>query len=182
MSDQNRIDRRSALRKAATAGVIAWTAPTVLSTTVTAGTVGACTPKCAPQFVARTALIVQQLCYDAKPTDIVQIDGKSIHDCPCQAAGIYTIAPRGWDSKLTIKRHTQTQIFISDFTPNTLYKGFIDYYASCFDRQAREIRRISAFPVSFTTLPEPCTDGFEITIPASAGTVSDPTCKSPTGR
>lgn len=40
------LDRRAALRKAATAGAIAWVAPTVLSSEASATT--ACTPKCAP--------------------------------------------------------------------------------------------------------------------------------------
>lgn len=42
------LDRRSALKKAAVAGAVAWTAPTILSSTAHAAPGEGCTPKCLP--------------------------------------------------------------------------------------------------------------------------------------
>ena len=182
MNDQNRIDRRSALRRAATVGAIAWTAPTIMSSTASAGSLGACTPKCVPQFGSGTALTVSQSCFDPDPGDIVQIVGTPVHSCPCGVgSGVFAIAARGRDSSLRVSNQTATEIFIDAFPgdtlpPGTPYNGSIDYTATCFDRQQNAIETVSTFAVSFTTLTDPCTDGFETTIAASEGTVSDPTC------
>jgi hypothetical protein len=56
------IDRRSALKKAAVAGAVAWTAPMVLSSRVSAGD-GFCTPKCDPD-TAPTVLSGCAYCLD----------------------------------------------------------------------------------------------------------------------
>jgi hypothetical protein len=42
------VDRRAALKKVAIGGAVAWTAPTLLSTRVSAQTAPGCTPKCYP--------------------------------------------------------------------------------------------------------------------------------------
>lgn len=57
------IDRRSALKKAAVAGAVAWTAPMVLSSKVSAGD-GFCTPKCDPE-TAPALLGGCAYCYDS---------------------------------------------------------------------------------------------------------------------
>ena len=161
-------------------GTIAWTAPIILSSTASAGSLGACTPKCVPQFGSGTALTVSQLCFDPDPGDIVQIVGTPVHSCPCGVGfGVFEIAARGWDSSLRVSNQTPTEIFIDSpdtLPPGTTYNGFIDYTATCFDRQQNAIQTVSTFAVSFTTLTDPCTGGFETTIAASEGTVSDPTC------
>ena len=101
MNDQHPIDRRMALRRAATAGTIAWTAPTLLSRTVSAGgPVGPCTPKCAPQFSTGTALTVRQVCFAtcfdrrARPIELVSSFSVSITTLPnpCTDGSESTIA------------------------------------------------------------------------------------------
>ena len=94
------MDRRSALKKAAAAGAIAWTAPMILSSTAHAVNVGngVCTPKCAiPSFTATisardacdgeeaaiqasigTANKIAILVFDIAPTVPVTV-------CPCDA-------------------------------------------------------------------------------------------------
>lgn len=178
MRDERLTDRRSVLRKAATAGAIVWAAPTILSSRVSAVDFldGVCTAKCAAQFPGGTALTVRQLCFAPDPTDVVEIVGTAFHDCPCRGTGVFTVSAHGWGNSIRVRSLTPTTLLFDLFTPDTFYEGFVDYVATCFDRQSNPIERVLSFAVSFTTLPDPCTIGFETTISASEGTPSAPTC------
>jgi hypothetical protein len=89
----NTIDRRSALKKAAAAGAIAWTAPMVLSSTVSAVGNGTCTPKCAPGsfspvFAARDACDGEEAALapfigTGNKIAILKVTGPSGLTCPC---------------------------------------------------------------------------------------------------
>jgi hypothetical protein len=82
------LDRRSALKKAAVAGAVAWTAPTILSHTAHAAPGEGCTPKCLP---AGTPQFVTNPIDTCGGTYVVrfplQLTGGSV-TCPCGGAPI----------------------------------------------------------------------------------------------
>ena len=179
MQQERPTDRRAVIRKAAAAGAIVWAAPTVLSSRVAAVDLidGVCTAKCTPQFGSGTALTVLQLCFSDDPTDVVEITGRSVQDCPCgSGTGVFEIRARGWGDSIRVRNRTQIVLSFDEFAPGTFYEGFVDYVATCFDRGSNAIEGTWTFAVSFTTLAIPCTDGFETPINSSAGLPSAPTC------
>ena len=54
------------------------------------------------------------------------------------------------------------------------------HVADAADDPQNAIEKVISFAVSFTTLSDPCTDGFQTTITTPEGTLQPPTC-NPTG-
>jgi len=80
------MDRRDALRKAAVAGTIVWTAPVVLDRSVGAQT--ACTPKCGPPDAQQpqVTITLARACDDAaqeRVWTLVEVELGSVINCPC---------------------------------------------------------------------------------------------------
>lgn len=81
------LDRRSALKKAAAAGAIAWTAPTILSNDAHAQTPGTCTPKCLPigagTGLARASATCSGQGVNRTITLLVDLSAVQTFTCPC---------------------------------------------------------------------------------------------------
>lgn len=96
------IDRRSALKKAAAAGAIAWTAPTILSETARAQTPGTCTPKCLPlgsgTGLARAVATCTGQGLTRTITLNVNLSGIQTFTCPC--GGDATVISRSCTSNV----------------------------------------------------------------------------------
>ncbi len=96
------LDRRSALKKAAAAGAVAWTAPTILSETAHAVDFingSTCTAKCAPPTPPSvTGTITYIDCAQGIPpgqqpvrANITEISASA--ECPCDGTNVEVIAP-----------------------------------------------------------------------------------------
>jgi hypothetical protein len=146
----NRIDRRSALKKAAVGGAIAWTAPTVLSSKVSAVEfIDGCTAKCAPQASGQSILITGSKgpCIDGAPagqqrrtfniTSVTVIGGAT---CGCGGTAEVTYSPQ--------------VITYDDPDPNqgtrTVEIGTITVDTTCLDRQSNPITVSCSAPVVAT--------------------------------
>ena len=86
-SPSSGMDRRSALKKVAVGGAIAWTAPTVLSSKASAAPGGFCTPKCFPGQSAPNVTGCTY-CVEVRPGQFRQAAGLTFADgsggfCPC---------------------------------------------------------------------------------------------------
>ena len=105
------------LRKAAAAGTVAWVAPTVLSSQVSAGAVGACTPKCVPQGTPRFTPSFQTSCRSQTYTVTVTIavDPASV-SCPCgglpqvTSSPVVVTRPKGFRGEVTTDSFTVTVV------------------------------------------------------------------------
>ena len=97
---QTGIDRRSAIKKAAAAGAIVWTAPTVLSQAASAQTGTPCTPKCSPATFTTVPLSGYGYCNGngKKALFIYPTPGSGAFSCPCGGAVDLFLAVQGsWD-------------------------------------------------------------------------------------
>jgi hypothetical protein len=90
------IDRRSALKKAAAAGAIAWTAPTILSNTAHAQTPGTCTPKCLPLGSGSGLATASATCTGngIRRTITLNIDLSAVQTFTCPCGGQPTVTSR----------------------------------------------------------------------------------------
>jgi hypothetical protein len=105
MSDLNKsssgFDRRSALKKAAAAGTIAWVAPAITSSKVSAvELIGACTAKCQPNNQATVSFTVTIAdCISGTPPGRQAVRGTITQTgadgdpCPCSAGIVQIISP-----------------------------------------------------------------------------------------
>ena len=96
------IDRRSALKKAAVGGAIAWTVPTVLSSTASALTGTTCTPKCSPVTAATIGLTAYVYCINGDPGQKALFIYASTpgggFSCPCGGpADLFLAVSDTWD-------------------------------------------------------------------------------------
>ena len=101
----NESDRRAVLKKAAAAGAIAWVAPTVLSSEVSAAPV--CTPKCLPTGTPVLQAAFTDVCREGRikvyeVTVTLRVAPGTL-TCPCGGAPQITIDPDGGNS-FTISR------------------------------------------------------------------------------
>mgnify|MGYP003573497193 CR=1 FL=1 len=97
---QTGIDRRSAIKKAAAAGAIVWTAPTVLSQAAAAQTGTPCTPKCSPATFTTVPLSGYGYCNGngQKSLFIYPTPGSGGFSCPCGGDVEVFLAVQGaWD-------------------------------------------------------------------------------------
>jgi hypothetical protein len=82
------IDRRSALKKAAIAGTVAWTAPVILSETAHAvDLIGACTAKCAPNPTFNLQPNTGLVCNSNGAKWAALVFSVPTAVCPCGAGG-----------------------------------------------------------------------------------------------
>jgi hypothetical protein len=171
------IDRRSALKKAAAAGAIAWTAPTILSQTAHAVDFingSTCTAKCAPPTgVTVTGTITYIGCAQDIPpgqqpvrASITQISTTA--GCPCGGAVVEVIAP-----PQTVEVRPR---------PGNVNQGVFDFIVEirCADRSGDVISRQCVGTSITANKPGSCQ--------GAAGTTSDfagltscdpPTCVAP---
>jgi hypothetical protein len=95
------IDRRSALKKAAVAGTVAWTAPTILSSkTHAVEFIDGCTAKCQPNNQATVSFTVEvEPCIAGTPPGqqvvrgVVTQEGSAGQPCPCSQGNIQIVNP-----------------------------------------------------------------------------------------
>lgn len=146
------IDRRSALKKAAAAGVVVWTAPTLLSSTVSADHI--CTLKCAPQGAASVTLAGlgrkgdcrtdgppggESRVFYVDSVDFVDVGGTVT--CPCD--------PDGGTAEIDFET---TEIIYFDTIPNQgvrtdILIGQVSVKFTCLDRQDRPVISVCDFDV-----------------------------------
>lgn len=165
------IDRRSALKKAAVGGAVAWSAPTLLSSTAAAQTPGGfCTPKCYP--VQTTPGVTGCTYCIGGPTQFRQAAGLTFSSgsgatCPCGGTPTVSIV-----SNNLVFRSTSGSgplfvgVISGDYLvvgsasggvlPNGTYisvSGSLDATTSCVDRDGDTITTVCQYVLSFSFQP-----------------------------
>ena len=149
------LDRRSALKQAAAAGVIVWTVPTLLSSKVSADHV--CTLKCAPSGTATVSLNgtgVKGGCVTGSPpggelrkftVTNVSIGVGSTVSCPCGGSG---------GSSPTVIFSATDLIYFDTQNDQGVRKdvvvGQVSVTLRCFDRRNRPVDSTCVFDVVAT--------------------------------
>lgn len=193
------IDRRSALKKAAVAGTIAWTAPTILSESAQAvELIGPCTAKCAPNPTinvnANTGLVCNT--NGAKWASVTFSVAGLV--CPCGTApNASVIAADATPNPADVKSVTYNpgtnvgQVVVGGQGQGALGNGSYDvlvqYCVQCPDRTGDVLSRNCISQISFTFQPAdgPCSAASNVGSAVFEGTsCSAPQCAlcpTPTG-
>jgi hypothetical protein len=141
------IDRRSALRKVAIGGAVAWTAPAVISSRVSAQE--ACTGKCAPVGgVVVSAVVVISDCVGPSPgtqpvNGVITSITAEAGSCGCGGTPIVTLVDPVPGGTIQIRPNPGNEA--ADFT--------VDVAITCLDRQGRPVTVFCS--VTFTDAGEP---------------------------
>ncbi len=136
------IDRRAALKKAAAAGAVAWTAPIVLSSTASAQVV--CTLACAPTVATTvTGTATSQPCVAGIPPGqqpilfVITINTGGGATCPCGGNPTFLVVP-------SIVTAVQNQ-------PGTSTRTFpVTITVTCRDENGRPVSRVCTATGTFT--------------------------------
>lgn len=147
-STPNGIDRRSALKKVAVGGAVAWSVPTVLSSRVSAAG-DACTLKCAPDIASQEIVIegAKGPCVGGAPPgsqnrefDILSVDVGGSAACGCGGDAVVTFTPE----TLTYTDPDTSQ------GVRTVTIGQITVTTTCLDRQDRPVTTVCTVDVVAT--------------------------------
>jgi hypothetical protein len=182
------IDRRSALKKAAIAGTVAWTAPAILSETAHAvDLVGACTAKCAPNPTISVSPTTGLVCNTNGAKWAQLTFSVSGIVCPCGAGGAASsflganVTPNPAEVK-SIQYNAQTNIGTviiggsgQGALGNGTYQAAINFCVQCNDRSNPPdiISRRCTTVVQFTFQPAdgPCSQAANVGAATLQGTV-----------
>jgi hypothetical protein len=186
------IDRRSALKKAAIAGTVAWTAPMILSETAHAvDLVGACTAKCAPNPTINVSPSTALICNTngAKWAQLTFSVAGIV--CPCAAGGAGSsflganVSPQPAEVK-SVLYNAQTNVGAvviggsgQGALGNGTYQAAINFCVQCNDRSNPPdvISRRCTTLVQFTFQPAngPCSQAANV----GTATLQGTTCLAP---
>jgi hypothetical protein len=176
------VDRRAALKKVAIGGAVAWTAPTLLSSTASAQ-VPFCTPKCEPTPAIFVNIVAALYC-NTNGAKWVQIRfGLNGVTCPCGGSGdpVLVLATVSGGNATVKPESTFGTIIIggpgNGALGNGSYDGSIRFQTSCVDRDGDTIVRFCTYTYSFTFSPGdgPCSQGTNV----GAVTPGTLTCDAP---
>lgn len=185
-----RVDRRSALKKAAAAGTIVWAAPTVLSSTAHAaefipGT--PCTLKCTPDPVINFGADVTLDCQTNGAKWALLTFSVGSAGCPCAAGGSVVslgsgVSPQPSEIKeTTFDPASGTGTILiggsgQGALGNGTYLAFFFFCVQCDDRSGDTLRRSCQTGVSFTFQPAngPCSQDANVGAAILQGTTCDP--------
>ena len=163
--------RRSALKKAAAAGVIVWAAPAIISDRALA--VGAvCTPKCAPTRAAAVGVTADVFCLPGNSGGkwlkvTIGVIGNTLATCPCQNGAVATIV--GTPTFSPFSGSPQPQVYSTTTTGGVItiilkgpgngalgqgtYTSTMTVVQRCLDRSGRAIQQSCQYPLSVNFQP-----------------------------
>jgi hypothetical protein len=186
------LDRRSALKKAAVAGAVAWTAPTILSSEAHAvELIGACTAKCAPNPTIAVGGTSFLFCNTNGAKWVRLTFSVSGIVCPCEVGGAAAsflggdVSPNPAEVKsVTYDAGTNTGSIIiggsgNGALGNGSYEAALNFCVQCNDRSNPPdvISRRCTTLIDFTFQPAdgPCSDAANVGTASLQGTV----CQAP---